>query len=87
MVNYPIQQCGSVCGAITILMAAVFVHAPTYLQNVMQSEGLVSGLESQFTFNDAKDIEIDDDEDLSDLTAISDAFTVKLQKKDCTKPQ
>lgn len=37
MTNYPIQQCGYVCGAITVLMAAVFVHAPTYWQNVIQS--------------------------------------------------
>ncbi len=39
MTNYPIQQCGSVCGAITVIMTAIFVQAPSYWQHVIQSAG------------------------------------------------
>ena len=37
LVNYPIQTCGSVCGPISVLIAAIFVNSSKYWQDVVQS--------------------------------------------------
>ena len=37
LVNYPIQQCSDICGVISVIMAAVFVNAPMYWDDVITS--------------------------------------------------